>query len=428
MLVLMKPLVVRLAVVAMGLAVPAAAQAQYNYTTNDGAATITGYTGRGGSVTIPGAMDGLPVTGIGEFAFFGCEGLAAVTIPSGVTNIGDQAFYECTNLVSVTMSSGVATIGFEAFAGCSRLTNITLPGSVASIMGGAFRRCSSLTAITVEALNPFYSSVNGVLFDKSQAVLLQYPGGKAGAAYTVPHGVIVIAAGAFSGCNNLTEITVPSTVASIGREAFAPCARLTAITVVAPNPGYRSADGVLFNGSQTMLITFPGGRTGAYTISGFVTGIGDAAFEFCTGLTSVTIPNGVTNIGEQAFYGCSRMTNVTIGDGVTSVGDGAFHSCASLTAVYFNGNAPGVGSSVFLGDSHATVYYLAGTPGWASTFGGLPAARTGSEVGSLQVIIAPAGAIAGGAQWQVDRGTLAGQWRDGHESAGGQPHGEFQHG
>ena len=207
-------------------ALPAVAQAQYSYTTNEGAATITGYTGPGGSVAIPGAIDGLPVTSIGEFAFLGCEGLAAVTIPSGVTNIGDQAFYECTNLVSVTMSSGVATIGFEAFAGCSSLTNVALPGSVASIMGGAFRQCgslagitipssvtaieaeafeycTSLAAITVEALNSVYCSVNGVLFDKDQTQLLQYPPGRAASGYTIPDRVAVIAPAAFRARSDL---------------------------------------------------------------------------------------------------------------------------------------------------------------------------------------------------------------------------------
>ena len=220
------------------LTLPAVAQARYSYTTNDGAIRITGYAGPGDAVTIPSTIDGLPVTSIGEFAFLGCEGLAAVTIPSGVTNIGDQAFYECTNLVSVTMSSGVATIGFEAFAGCSSLTNVALPGSVASIMGGAFRQCgslagitipssvtdieaeafeycTSLAAITVEALNSVYCSVNGVLFDKNQTQLLQYPPGRAASGYTISGSVAVIAPAAFSGCSKLIWISMANTVASI---------------------------------------------------------------------------------------------------------------------------------------------------------------------------------------------------------------------
>ena len=84
------------------MTLPAAVQAQYNYTTNNGAITITGYTGPGGAVTIPGTINGLPVTSIGDHAFYYCTNLTNVTIPNSVTNIGDYAFYYCTSLTSVT--------------------------------------------------------------------------------------------------------------------------------------------------------------------------------------------------------------------------------------------------------------------------------------------------------------------------------------
>ncbi len=105
------------------------------------------------------------------------------------------------------------------------------------------------------------------------------------------------------------------------------------------------------------------------TITGY-TGAGGA----------VTIPstlNGlpVTSIGDRAFYQCTNLTSVTIPDCVTSIGDYAFFYCTSLTALHFGGNAPSLGgSSVFTGDTGATAYYLPGTTGWGSTFGGLPTA------------------------------------------------------
>ena len=64
-----------------------------------------------------------------------------------------------------------------------------------------------------------------------------------------------------------------------------------------------------------------------------VTSIGEGAFDGCSGLTSVTIPDSVTSIGESAFYGCSGLTSVTIGDGVTSIGNRAFSDCSSLTII-----------------------------------------------------------------------------------------------
>ena len=69
-----------------------------------------------------------------------------------------------------------------------------------------------------------------------------------------------------------------------------------------------------------------------------VTSIGEWAFEFCSGLTSVTIPDSVTSIGDGAFDGCSGLTSVTIPDSVTSIGDGAFHNCRELIRVLLPGH------------------------------------------------------------------------------------------
>jgi hypothetical protein len=95
---------------------------------------------------------------------------------------------------------------------------------------------------------------------------------------------------------------------------------------------------------------------------------------------AVTIPsalNGlpVTSIGDRAFYLCTNLTSLTIPDCVTSIADYAFSYCTSLTALQFGGNAPSLGSPyVFTGDTNATIYYLPGTEGWGSTFGGRPTA------------------------------------------------------
>ncbi len=64
-----------------------------------------------------------------------------------------------------------------------------------------------------------------------------------------------------------------------------------------------------------------------------VTSIGSDAFEYCSGLTSVTIPNSVTSIGAEAFYNCSGLTSVTIPNSVTSIGSSAFYKCSGLKKV-----------------------------------------------------------------------------------------------
>ena len=150
----MKPLLSALLL----LALPAAVHAQFTFTTNNGAITITVYTGISLNVRIPSSTNGYPVTAMADFAFYGLSSVTNVIIPDTVTNIGERAL-------------------------CS---------------------CTSLKAINVGALNPSYSSLNGVLFNKAQTVLLQYPGGQT-APYTITNSVTSIGAHAFETSQGLSR-------------------------------------------------------------------------------------------------------------------------------------------------------------------------------------------------------------------------------
>jgi hypothetical protein len=272
------------------------------------------------SVTIPNS-----VTSIGDGTFYGCTALTSVSIPNSVTSIGRWAFSGCTGLTSVTIPNSVTSIGDGTFSGCTALTSVTIPNSVTEIGYSAFSGCTGLTAIEVHALNPAYSSVNGVLFDKLQSVLLIFPPGRSG-AYTIPNSVTDIRAGTFSGCTGLT-----------------------AIEVDALNAAYSSLGGVLFNKLQSVLLVFPPGRSGAYTIPNSVTSIGRWAFSGCTGLTSVTIPNSVTSIGPSAFSGCTGLTSVTIPNSVTSIGPDAFSGCTGLISVSIGNSVTSIEGGTFYG-------------------------------------------------------------------------------
>ena len=514
---LLRPVLFRLAVLTMVWALPVVLQAQsytnnyglWTYTTTNGTVTITEYTGSGGAVTIPDRIpettNGLPVSSIGGYydsygdrlgAFEGCNSLTTVTIGTNVANIGDSTFQGCSNLTGVTIPDSITSIGVSAFYDCSSLTNVAIGTNVTNIGLQALDLCSGLTAITVDPLNSVYSSLDGVLFDKSKTTLIQFPGGKAG-SYTIPDTVTSIGEAAFNGCSNLeaprlapmsppsgtmrspaarlTNVTIGTNIISIGHQAFSDCISLTAITAIAGNSAYSSLDRVLFDKSQTMLIQCPGALAGAYTIPNSVTSIGLDAFVGCNSLTNVTIPNSVTSIRDSAFYGCPGLTGVTIPNSVTSIENSAFESCNSLTSVtignsvtnlgiaafhhctvltnvtiangatslgiltfsdcsaltsiaipntvtsieglvfdgctaltnitipnsvtniadgafifcfklkgvYFQGNAPSIGNigeSVFLDDNYATVYYLPGTTGWSTAFGGRPAVRWNPQV------------------------------------------------
>ena len=85
-----------------------------------------------------------------------------------------------------------------------------------------------------------------------------------------------------------------------------------------------------------------------------VTSIGEFAFEYCSSLTSVTIPNSVTSIGYYAFYKCSGLTSVTIGNSVTSIEKSAFNGCSGLTSVTIPNSVTSIGNSAFYGCSGLT--------------------------------------------------------------------------
>jgi uncharacterized repeat protein (TIGR02543 family) len=327
------------------------------------------------SLTIPAS-----VTSIGKVAFGGCELLQEIVvneantaysslegvlfnksktmlvaypggrtgsyaIPAGVTSIGNYAFYWCAGLTGVTIPEGVTSIGDYAFYSCTGLTSLTIPGSVASIGDFALDTYSSLTDIEVDDTSMSYSSLGGVLFNKSQTTLVAYPHGRAG-SYTIPEGVTSIGNTAFAECDALTGVTIPENVASIGDFAFMCCYNLTDFVVDDANTAYSSLDGVLFNKSQTILVAYPDGRVGNYTIPPGVISIGDTAFA-SSSLTSMTIPDGVTSIGDYAFGWCSILASVTIPDSVTTIGSYAFLQCFSLSGVTIPANVTSIGDYAF---------------------------------------------------------------------------------
>ncbi|MGI5873496.1 MAG: leucine-rich repeat protein [Bacillota bacterium] len=161
------------------------------------------------------------MTEISGWMFKDCA-LASVTIPKSVTEIQDMAFDGCVNLTSVTISDSVTRIGFWAFGHCDSLTSVTIPKSVVDIGNCPFASCASLREIVVDKGNPAYSSDgNGVLYNKDQTCLIQYPAGKEGDC-VIPDGVTSIADRAFNGCYSLTSVTIPVSVVEIDSWAFFP--------------------------------------------------------------------------------------------------------------------------------------------------------------------------------------------------------------
>ena len=263
------------------------------------------------SVTIPNS-----VTSIGSSAFYGCSGLTTITIPNSVTSI-ESGVFSCSGLISITIPNSVTSIGGSAFHDCYDLASISIPNSVTSIGEAAFGYCPSLTSITI------------------------------------PNSVTSIGDYAFKECFNLNSITIPKSVTSIGRFVFSSCSSLKSIIVENGNNKYDSrnnCNAIIETETNTLLMGCKN-----TIIPNSVTTIGNDAFSFCSGLTSITIPNSVTSIGASAFSGCEWLTSVTIPNSVTNIGQSAFGNCPSLTSITIPNSVNHIGVSAFSGSGLTSI-------------------------------------------------------------------------
>ena len=339
---------------------------KFRYPSSDKTVEVTYYSsdnrGYSGDVIIPETVSYngtvYSVTAIGSFTFGNCTELTSVTIPESVTSIDMYAFWGCSALTSVTIPEGVISIGDNAFDGCSGLTSVTIPESVTTIGSWAFYNCSGLTSITIPES---VTSIDKYAFYNCSELT----------EITIPNGVTSIGERAFYSCDKLTSVTIGSGVTTIGNSAFDYCRDLNAVHIsdldawwhiefanTYSNPLYY-AHNLYLNGNSVIELSVPEDITTidnrfqyctsitSVTIPENVTTICDRAFYQCDSLKSVTIGNGVTTIGEDAFYSCDKLTSVTIGNGVTTIGEDAFNSCRKLTSVTIGSSVSSVGSWAF---------------------------------------------------------------------------------
>ncbi len=340
-----------MAVMMVLCAVCAGAEAYGNFeygVLDDGTVEITGYKGSEQKVDVPEKINKKSVTRIGNLAFKDCTKITSIAMPDSVAYIGRSAFYNCTSLKSITIPDGVKEIGYAAFSECAGLVSVKIPDNVTKIGDSAFINCANLTKIDVTAGNQYYSSANGVLFNKDKSELICYPAGIKNVGYSIPDGVTVIRDRAFNKCLSLNSITIPKSVQDIETYSFFGCTSLEAINVAASNKNYADVNGILFSKDKTKIVCYPANKKNmSYSIPVSVKVVGVAAFRDCIYLKGITIPDSVTNIEHHAFSNCKSLKSITIPDSITAIEMATFIDCASLTGVKIPDSVTSIRSGAF---------------------------------------------------------------------------------
>jgi len=152
-------------------------------------------------------------------------------------------------------------------------------------------------------------------------------------AITIPNTVDTINDGAFWGCIKMTSLTLPASVKKIGNYVFVGDTTLTTITVDAANAYFKSDQGVLYNKTLNVLLSYPTGKPAlSYTIPSTVDTLGAYSFAYCK-LTSISIPNTVKYMYHATFCMCYGLTSVNLPASLTYLNNNPFYDCTNMTAV-----------------------------------------------------------------------------------------------
>ena len=189
-----------------------------------------------------------------------------------------------------------------AFSGCSQIKSVTISKNIQSISlnnrscnMNPFYDCIYMKNIYVDEDNRYFTSVDGVLYNKSKTELLFYPSYKSDSSYTILDSVTKIEVGAFQRNGIVTEVILPKNFKTISKEAFLECTSLQKIEI-------------------------PSG----------ITEISESLFSGCKSLNDITLPNTIKEIKSNAFYKCSGLRKITLPESVETLNFLAFGDCTML--------------------------------------------------------------------------------------------------
>lgn len=205
-----------------------------------------------------------------------------------------------------TVPSTVTTINGSAFAGSEALSAVSIPQSVTNISGAAFNNCSA--QINVDVNNTAYSSIDGVLYNKTQTTLIQVPTSKTG-SYKIPETVASVGFSSFLNCKNITSVSIPQSVTSIGSNAFGGCINFSTVRIQTLIPPVIT-DYVFQNvNTETCTLQVTGGTADAYkAATGWKNFKNIVEAVSTNAATSVTFTSAVLN-GEILHLGSTPVTS-----------------------------------------------------------------------------------------------------------------------
>jgi hypothetical protein len=253
-----------------------------------------------------------------RYSFNECPNLEAITVDAanphlravdGVVFDTDNGANEllycpCAKAGAFTIPEGTTSVDPVAFVACTALTELTIPASLTALPD-RFTIGSAGKAIHVAAGNPEYISVDGVLYNKDQSVLICCPAAKTG------------------------KLTIPASVKEIRN--LGDC--IDEYVVAEGNPAYASKDGALFSKDMTKLYRCAAAFAGVYQVPASVKELDSNAFARCTKLTGVTLPSAVTVLPYYAFQGCTALKEITIPNQITKIEGFAFDGCENLASI-----------------------------------------------------------------------------------------------
>ena len=336
------------------------------YTVEDNVATIVDYTGSANALVIPQTIDGRKIVRIGDYALSKKAKLNSVVVPESVESIGSSAFEDSVDLKKVTLPDGVTKIGPSAFYGCSKLTTVNIPAKLEEIDDYTFSGCTQLTDIKLsesvtyvgESAFEGCSNLNSVTLSENTETIGDCAFCECDSLYSINlENVRQIGAGAFVYCSNLDDIDLTN-CSLIGENAFFVCQSL--INIKFPDSIYsipqtafeytlweQSAPDGVFYACDFAYKIIGDFTDSTLTFKDDTYAINDDFLSYNEYVKKINLPDSLTSIGVSAFEGCSALKTVTIPDscGVQAM---AFYGCSSLTDINYNETAVRTAPSAFV--------------------------------------------------------------------------------